>query len=1052
MNEERPPKKIEPGTILPEGFANWSRDRQAKYIAGEIDESGNPISKPKQESTENRASEGPVDLNVPDYSSPEEKKEDNKVEDPGLENKFELVKKLKDIGIKIEMVDALPNLAIYDEGEKTLRVRRDASPDFVSDYVNNSIFAKQDGIDKLDPNVDRSDWINIEGKNNDNEGSGGLEEDEEKPPKLDDLGYQPKSEEEIEKEKGELSEKIKSAQNLDELYAVLRSAGRVQGSRSRFYDAEKLIADIDKIKEFADQNGGGIILEEITRGSGLRDKVRELIIGKKEEQPVEVLPVEQEELKAPEKEPEPKLVNVEVLPPEPKVSKTIPSPIVDVKAEEVPNGNKEENIHNWRESEEWKQFEKIEKDVAEARAQKRGEGSILGMDANLDNLEDVYEAKRKQIALLIESDYRQKNGLDEGPLPREQQRELNDLLVKETIEDSKKRRQEHLDALKTGEDKNWKTRGLEVLRKATKIKAVEWYLKQDKWTRAATNTAIFGVAIGAGTFVGGGAASVALGAVAYRGARAAGSILGSGLGVAADRKFFKEKQIDKVNEQEKIEIDEIKNDNFLSAKDKESKLDEIKSRYSKEKKWIMMRKAGMAIVGGLLGGSAAGGILDFAYGGASVPTESQGSKGGGTTEPSVKPAPEATPSKPAAPETPKTPEPEPVLEAKLETKPLFTDPSILKHQNVKGDSTWKILEKTLENNDKFKGLTEAQKTYVVSNFTNKIIENPDVYGVGKGGTLEIGKQTDLTKLFEDSKEAESIFEKARETVKAGSMREETILENNAKIATWLKEHPDEYLSEGKVSEILSTKPKVFFTKEQVPEFTQNELEALENDGVRLSKGVEKNIETPQKIGTVDDAAVQKPNVKAGNVIDIAEARAKLEEEISEYKQRLAQLEGNKSVAAGGMVAAGVAAFPGQSVQSMTRNPNIERSMVSDGQVAAQVEEAFHSVVDDIYGKGGLLGFGRVAGVDAPEWRQMAGLPVAKVIKYYTGNSNDSGLSLEVSNMLFNSKKHTRFAKEMLRLLEQTNDTIKPFENERVEQFVKRAAAYVFKSNLQSKAA
>jgi hypothetical protein len=1162
MNMNEPPKKPEPGEILPEGFTNWPKWKQQAHLEGKPIEDGEQAEEPKQE-------DGP-EINTPDYSS-SEVKEEEKATDPELEKKFELVKKLKDTGIKIEMVDALPNLAIYDEGEKTLRVRRDASFSFVEDYVNNSVFAEQEGVDQL-PDEDRNDYISLEDDEGDekNEVVEEDKENKEKPFSLDDLDYKPKSEEETEKEKEELAEKIKSAQNLDELYTVLRGAGGVQGSRGRFYGAESLIAEIEGVKqmvEAGDAPNYGRILTEITSGAGLRDKVKELIIGKKEEKPV----------------------NAEVLPPEPKVSETIPSPIVGVKAEEVPakkaeqpEASQQESTSNWRESEEWKEFEKIEKDVAGARAQKRGKDSMLGMDANLDNLEDAYEYKRKQIASMIESDYREKKGLDEGPLLREQQKELNDLLWGETVQGSKKRREEHIDALRAGEDKNWKDKGLEVLRKATKIKVVEWYLKQGKKTRAAINTAIFGAAIGAGTFIGGGAASVALGAVVYRGARAAGSILGAGGGVGVDKFLEKRgennpeakikfKKIETVDKEEKEEIEKIKNDNFLSAKDKETRFAEIKNKYNKERKLIIMRKAGMAIGGGLLGGSAVGGILDFAYGGTGYRVESQGGKGGGTTEPSAKPAPEVAPAKPPITEAnqhaqsnPETPTPELAVEPK--------PPSILKHQNVEGDSTWKILEKTLENDEKFKGLTEAQKTFVVSNFANKIIENPDTYGVSKGGSLEIGKETDLTKLFEDSKEAESIFEKAKEVVKEGSMREKTILENNAKIATWVADpnNKGKVLDESRVSEILNTKPKQFFTGEQAKEFLSqaekpkssdvklseslrdgafaetdekvipgsieelmqdkmdalktpehnefsttetgvkeaaaqveetainntevaerltnriwtienmkngidptdtskmSKFEALLKEAESLKSKIMLGEEVPEVQKTLDEIEKQaheiinsKPNGVAENVINIKDARAGIEDEIDQYKQRLAQLENNRAAVTSGaaaVAAAPVVAFSGRE----GFNSNI-RTLRSDIEASKNNEEgmvasALNAGVHDIYGSEGLMGIGKKEGINTPEWKWIAKLPAAKLVKYYSGNSNESGLPPQTMETLSKSKKHGEFAKQMLDLIKRAesiedkreNIDARPFENENTEQFMRRLLEYILpKSNSQN---
>ena len=116
--------------------------------------------------------------------------------------------------------------------------------------------------------------------------------------------------------------------------------------------------------------------------------------------------------------------------------------------------------------------------------------------------------------------------------------------------------------------------------------------------------------------------------------------------------------------------------------------------------------------------------------------------------------------------------------AKAGTEKLFSDPSVLVHEVKAGDSTWKILKDTLENNGQFKGMTEAQKTYVLSTLTNKALQHPENYGLGRGGAIHIDDKTDFTKLFENTKEVKSIFNKAEQTIATGSAQEISILENN----------------------------------------------------------------------------------------------------------------------------------------------------------------------------------------------------------------------------------------------------------------------------------
>lgn len=67
------------------------------------------------------------------------------------------------------------------------------------------------------------------------------------------------------------NKEIKDVENFEELFEILRFKGGLSGS-SRHYSAEELIEKIENYRK----SGYGIILKEITRTDGLRDKVEEL--------------------------------------------------------------------------------------------------------------------------------------------------------------------------------------------------------------------------------------------------------------------------------------------------------------------------------------------------------------------------------------------------------------------------------------------------------------------------------------------------------------------------------------------------------------------------------------------------------------------------------------------------------------------------------------------------------------------------------------------------------------------------------------------------------
>ena len=87
------------------------------------------------------------------------------------------------------------------------------------------------------------------------------------------------------------SKGISEAESFDELYSILERMGEIQGSSEK-YATEELKARIEtarKIVRLVKKQGGTVdsmnpkILQPITGGEGLRDKVRELL--EKEESP-----------------------------------------------------------------------------------------------------------------------------------------------------------------------------------------------------------------------------------------------------------------------------------------------------------------------------------------------------------------------------------------------------------------------------------------------------------------------------------------------------------------------------------------------------------------------------------------------------------------------------------------------------------------------------------------------------------------------------------------------------------------------------------------------
>src|SRR3989344_2130474 len=250
-------------------------------------------------------------------------------------------------------------------------------------------------------------------------------------------------------------------------------------------------------------------------------------------------------------------------------------------------------------------------------------------------------------------------------------------------------------------------------------------------------------------------------------------------------------------------------------------------------------------------------------------------------------------TEPIAPKVAVPSEPSETLASPVEK--IISDQALLKHDVVAGDSTWKILEKTLDHNDQFKGMTEAQKTYVLSIMTNKALQHPENYGLGHEGAIHIGDKTDFSKLFENTKEVKSILDKAQETISPGSAQENSILTNNAKIADWVKENPNVKITNDKVAEILATKPKV----EVIPEPVVPKTEVIPEPVIPVVEPeapVEATPLEPAHPETIAETPPPEPvleqPIPKSSPDDLLQQK-QLKDEIAEARQQLQTLEANK---------------------------------------------------------------------------------------------------------------------------------------------------------------
>jgi hypothetical protein len=671
-----------------------------------------------------------------------------------------------------------------------------------------------------------------------------------------------------------------------------------------------------------------------------------------------------------------------------KLKEPQPEPVSTTQEPKVENATGEQIQITEKTVDELEEFKQIRNELAKAEAKRNSKNPNLAYELNLSKLRMKYAESKEKIAAAVKKDAYQRIGIGEGQTPtEEQQKKINDLIFEELVVNENKN---YTDALKANREETWKDKTKIEMAKILGSKAMQGYLKLPRWKRIAITTAIgTGVGIAAGAA---GALGVA-GYTAFRVARAAASFGGSTLGTIIGEKK-KSWSIETLNQNENGEIRELK-ESTKSLEEKAKGYAKIKEKYEKERKKAQIKKAALTIGMGV-GAGLLSGLSGHVFVGVGKSADALHASG-----PKADTVGHLQNAKPNLSEQTHTVEPN------IEAEKIFSDPSMLHHSVKSGDSLWKILNKTFEHNDKFKGLTEAQKQNVVSFFTNKAINNPGKYGFTSdpdfGIRVEVGKEIDLNKLIGNPEEYSKVVGGA---LKKTLAEQQEILGRSAKLNAFVKEYPNTKLTNSKIAEILGEKPKVAIPQETGIK-TPNQLE----------KEIYKNAMEPHPLTS--------PMTQPPGLHHDASGVHQIHNEIADAKQRLAELEGK------------------------VKNPNLERSLaadskayMSDVEFNKSIEGAFKSGIDSIYGSKGVMGFGRTVGVNSKEWGEMARLPANKVVEYYTGDSTKSGLSAAIVDKLAKSKNHNTLMRQAIGLMGQTGGTVKPFENENMEQFIKRLGGYI----------
>jgi hypothetical protein len=1027
----------------------------------------------------------------------------------------ELLDKLNKAGIKIENVKVSVNLATYDENEKTLKIRQDANAEHVNQYIRDVVFKEQDVTGEPSPDAETFKEQNFNYNERDTS-KNVIYGEIEKAPDEPNFDYEKKDKNLL------YADGKEDAIVVDEPQWQRPEARDPQSKWSELNDllmglGIDLKTNEEHLAKFQEKNPDGLeqksdeireVIESFPDKNALKEKISTIRLGYPKYEGDSKIFIEDEILyldlgiskqemidflnenipltpAAPENLPEPTQSEQTVTPVTPEPTPAVPSPELVV-PEPVPAQTPvtpEPVVSQVEKSpiDEWEEFVKLRNDLAKTEA-KKGNFSI-DSGLSIENLKSKYVSDKERIAGLVRKQEHERLGLGEGPLTREQEMSLNDYLFEELV---KKENDAYLEALKANRKETWKDKTVEATKNLLGTKTVQWYLGLSKKQRMALN---FGVGGLVGLAAGGAAT---MGVASYLGWRAARVGLSGTAGTAAGEWANKKWSAEDLKKAEEKEKEDLKNAD-IPLEEKSKGLLDIEKRYKKERIKMTLKKMGTTVAAGAGTGFLTG-LAEHAFMGAGGATrsalESKGGKSPTIVENKLPPRkgfepsgnknpgyldqtaskitrPKLEPLHAPKPPAPPTQEELNAINAKIyaENAPkIIFDPSILKHEVVAGDSRWNILDKILDNNEQFKGMTEAQKTYVLSVLTNKTLQNPADYGLGDEEFLHVGDKTDFTKLFENSKEVKSIFDKAKDTIAPGSAQEHSILANKVKISAWVKENPHVKLNTDKVEEILSGKPKaesvIEGAKSRTVEPIPSDIQDTLNPEPRHVEPVPSHMQDtlrPERspippppevpdIHSIDEPAVEYPNhvafaggtAMAGVAVMSALDREQTHRDIAEAKKRLAELEGGGSN------------MPKNADKVIPINAGM-RTLSSDAEFARSVDEAFRVEINNIYGKSGFMGMGKIAGVDTKEWGEMARLPASKIVEYYTGDSTKSGLSADIIKKLSKSKSHEAIMRQTAGLMEQSNGAVKPFENENMEQFIKRLGGYVLRTHLKKAA-
>lgn len=759
------------------------------------------------------------------------------------------------------------------------------------------------------------------------------------------------------------------------------------------------------------------------------------------------------------------------------VVNTTDNNVQNTEPQPTPEGIKppEFDIEEIKNSDEWKELDDFRK-MAVREEIRTKESNTLGLGIKWQD----YENKKDLLENKIRESLKPKGT---EVLSDEQQKELNKKI--NTIIFQSLVEEEHKNRLKNEREIKLETVGgkvLEAMKYATGSKAFKWYLNQNKWVRLGAMSSLATiVGIGAGS-------AVTSGALAYGGYRFARGVasFGASTATAATLQRVKSLSIDELNKKEKEEINNLESSDIPRI-EKTEKYNEIKNRYEKLRLQKALIKTGATVAVGGLAGAGTGALQNFLYdvdpamvnGGETpasieasqndvpkIPEQESDTQAGAQVETSKPPVAEPKSEGVESPEDNKqegTEEKKPDEVKKLEDskasvgskedneKGDLLDTKSFKFIPAKGDSTWKLIEKSFSENPKFDEMTvdmtpdemRASRSFVVSNYLREALKTPEKFGMGPNGEVYVGKEIDLTELFKDEDKLSQIIEKAK---KLSPQQIQSINDNDAKILAWVQnpENQGIRLTNDKVSEILSMKPKSDMAKMFEP--NSGEVPRSDVGGVVDPSQPER---TSLEVENTEGSTKLEPEKNQEFPYTIEDTERVLEE-VRNREPVSAEIDTKEEVGLEKQIEAKTA----PNIEDYTDASQPERTgevyresikATSDPAFEKYLDRAFVSGIDDVYGKSRFLGLGRIQGVDTKDWLLMKGLPANKVVEFYSGNSQEVDFPQNVAKELATSDSHAKFWKQMDVLMKASGGVVRPYQNENVAVFMRRLVGHTLKN-------